>query len=459
MGTVNQWLLEQALQSLDDLFYAFSLEGEALFWNDRVPEVTGYAAKEIAEMEPTDFFPADHEHRIEASVQQAVDLGDSIVEADLLTKDGERIPYEFSGRPLADQAGELIGFTGVGRDISQRKARERKLREQTRQFQGVLDSVEAAIWIRDLDSRFKLLNQNARALLGIDIETDIEGRHPSKLLPKEIADQFVKNDQRAINREQSIEFEEPIETTVGTRTFLTRIKPLYEDGDLFATCGVATDITDLKRSQRELEQVNERLDEFVGIVSHDLRNPLNVASGRLELAKETGDSEHLRAIKSAHNRMEALIEDMLALARKGKPVSGMETVVLADMIEACWRVVETAEATLAVETGQTVRADASRLQQLLENLIRNAIVHGGRDVTITVGELKDGFFIADDGPGIPLGERDEVFKAGYTTSSSGTGLGLNIVEQIADAHDWTIRAVEGRNGGARFEIAGVDVSG
>lgn len=104
----------------------------------------------------------------------------------------------------------------------------------------------------------------------------------------------------------------------------------------------------------------------------------------------------------------------------------------------------------------TVRADRSRFQQLLEKLLRNASEYGGEDVVITVGELEEGFYIEDDGPGIPQGTRDDVFEAGYSTSNEGTGLGLSIVKRIAEAHGWTVNVAEGSTGGARFEITGVE---
>lgn len=102
----------------------------------------------------------------------------------------------------------------------------------------------------------------------------------------------------------------------------------------------------------------------------------------------------------------------------------------------------------------SIDADPERLQQLFENLFRNALEHGGRDVTVTVGDLPDGtgFFIQDDGVGIPESDREEIFTPGYTTAENGTGFGLAIVGEIVDAHGWTIRATESAEGGARFEI-------
>ena len=209
----------------------------------------------------------------------------------------------------------------------------------------------------------------------------------------------------------------------------------------------------------ELERQNDRLEEFAGVVSHDLRNPLEVARGRTELAREECDSDHLAAVERAHDRMTALIDDLLTLAREGDPVTDAEPVDLGRIVGSCWRTVDTRDATLRSEAEGIILADEGRLRQLLENLIRNAIEHGGEDVTVTVGTLPDGFYVADDGPGIEPDRREAVFDAGHSTSQSGTGFGLRIVEQVADAHGWSVRAVESEAGGARFEITGVEPAG
>ena len=206
----------------------------------------------------------------------------------------------------------------------------------------------------------------------------------------------------------------------------------------------------------ELERQNDRLEEFAGVVSHDLRNPLEVARGRAELARDECDSEHLAAVERAHDRMTALIDDLLTLAREGDPVTDAEPVDLGRVVGSCWRTVDTRDATLRAAADGMVLADEGRLKQLLENLLRNAIEHGGDDVTVAIGTLPDGFYVADDGPGIDPDRRGDVFEAGHTTSESGTGFGLRIVEQVADAHGWSVRAVESEEGGARFEITGVE---
>jgi signal transduction histidine kinase len=214
---------------------------------------------------------------------------------------------------------------------------------------------------------------------------------------------------------------------------------------------------ELEATKQSLEQTNERLDQFASTVSHDLRNPLNVAQGRLELARSEAESEHLVAVGEAHDRIEALIDDLLSLARQGDVIEEADAVDLATLAEATWQNVATAEATLKPETEQTIRADSARLEELLENLFRNAVEHAGGDVAVTVGDVAGGFYVADDGPGVPVEERGDVFEAGYSTAADGTGLGLNIANEIAGAHGWEMFITDSEGGGARFEITNVEV--
>jgi PAS domain S-box-containing protein len=216
----------------------------------------------------------------------------------------------------------------------------------------------------------------------------------------------------------------------------------------------ALDRADRERQLREREQAletqNQQLDEFASVVSHDLRNPLNVARGHLEIARETGREESFDRVAAAHDRMGTLIDDLLTLAREGQAVGGTEEVPVADVAERAWANVATAEATLEVGDSGTVEADEARLVTLFENLFRNSVDHAGSDVTVTVTARDGEFTVSDDGPGIPEDERDQVFEYGYSTDEDGLGLGLAIVKSIADAHGWDARVGESETRGARF---------
>ena len=227
---------------------------------------------------------------------------------------------------------------------------------------------------------------------------------------------------------------------------------------------------ELERSQREqeLNRQIDRLEEFSNIVSHDLRNPLNVAQGRLELAQNNCESPHLDTVIDALDRMEAIIEDTLTLARQGQSVEEMQPIEIAELISDCWDVVESPDSELRVIDEFTVHGDPGRLSHVFENLFRNAIEHSEDSVMIRVG-VKNvmytstrapdsgtfSFYVEDNGPGVPEGRREAVFDAGETTRKEGTGFGLSIVKQITEAHGWEVELTESFGGGARFEFTNV----
>ncbi|WP_280178001.1 sensor histidine kinase [Halorussus marinus] len=207
-----------------------------------------------------------------------------------------------------------------------------------------------------------------------------------------------------------------------------------------------------EQARSTLEQKNDRLEEFAEVLGHDLRNPLNVAEGRLELIRDEHESEHLDAVADAHDRMEALIEDLLTRARQQEDNIETEPVSLSNASKSCWKYFNTGDAELVCETDKTVKANPSRLKELLENLLRNSLEHAGDDVTIEIGSLPDGFYFEDDGTGIPEEQREEVLEPLHTTTDDGTGLGLSIVSDIADSHGWTLSITDSKHGGARFEF-------
>lgn len=239
---------------------------------------------------------------------------------------------------------------------------------------------------------------------------------------------------------------------------------------------VLSDVTDEERYRRRLEAQNDRLEQFTGMVSHDLRNPLNVAQGNSEIIYELLDATKTddgyeplsdetldtvvtsaKTLSNTLDRMERLIDDLLVLARQGQAIDSREVVSLAAIVENCWEMVDHKNAVLVVDDDLTFAVDPDRLQQLFENLFRNAIEHGGDDVTIRVGALENnGFYVEDDGPGIPEEKREDVFDSGFTTNRDGTGFGLAIVKEIVEAHGWTVSVADSDEGGARFEVTDIE---
>ena len=216
------------------------------------------------------------------------------------------------------------------------------------------------------------------------------------------------------------------------------------------------DISEKKAQQKELESANERLESFARVVSHDLKNPLAVAQGYLEMAETESPNDNHATIGTALDRMETLIESLLQSAFSEKTDVVLEAVDLAELAETCWTNIVHDGATLDSTVDQPIRADVLGLTQLLENLFRNAVEHGRADAAIVVGPLDGGFYIEDDGTGIPKDAREHVFESGFSGDSEGTGLGLAIVQDVADVHGWTIQVTDSATGGARFEVTDVE---
>lgn len=197
------------------------------------------------------------------------------------------------------------------------------------------------------------------------------------------------------------------------------------------------------------------LEEIGNMVSHDLRNKINIATGRLDLAIKTDDEDHLVRSVEALESVERIADVVVSLARTGQPLNELEGVQLGDAVEEAFGPLGGPHSTLTIKASARILADPDCLSQLLENLFRNAIEHSDGEVNIEVGLLEDGFYVSDNGPGIPADVREDVCELGYTTASGHQGKGLTIVSRMAEAHGWTVDITESTNGGARIEIGDV----
>jgi len=224
---------------------------------------------------------------------------------------------------------------------------------------------------------------------------------------------------------------------------------------------VIRDITEKELQRKKIERQNERLDKFTGMVSHDLRNPLNVAMARAEMAMDDEDLSHVGKVTEMLDRMDEMIDELLVLADSGGRIdhSELEPLRLQRVAEAAWENVgieeEGEEASLNFEFDDefVVKAKEDSLLHVFENLFKNSVGHNEAPVEVRIGEIDNGgFFVGDGGSGIPESDRKYVFKHGYTTSRGGAGFGLSIVKQIAEAHGWEVSVTDGRDGGARFNI-------
>jgi PAS domain S-box-containing protein len=515
---------EAIFEGLEDAVYVLNEDETLIYVNDSYAALKGANKDQLVGSDVTEWADPDTVDRVR-QVREEVCAGQrsaGTVEKVVRTTGGETIPAELRITNVTREDGRTERV-GVIRDITDRKEYERRLAALNETAGELLaagsreavaeTAVETAREVLGLDANaIHLYDGEREALVPVamtDAGRELVGEPPAFTGEGSIAWRVyrdgealavddVHEDSDVYNPDSPVRGE--LFLPVGDHGILIAGSPDRETfdqrdvvlGEILAG-NVVTALEQLERTaqlrkrERELTRQNERLADFAGVVSHDLRNPLNVAQARVELAGEEVDSDHLEAAVDALDRSQVLIDDLLALAREGESAYDPVVLDLADLVADCWSTVETGDAALRVETDRSVRADESRLRQLFENLLRNAVEHGstssrpeapedavdhavtssppeaddavkhaGPDVTVTVGDLPDGFYLEDDGPGIPEGERTEVFDPGYSTSRAGTGFGLPIVDEIAEAHGWSVRATEGSEGGARFEVTGVE---
>ena len=485
--------LQLALDETNTGVWEWDLDTDDVIWDKTSEQLFGYDPGEF----PGSFagfanrVPDEDMEDIHEQVDHAIETGGQFraeFRVQLPAEDQRWI--QARGIVECDSDNETERLLGIQTDITQRKEREEELRkrEQTierarEQLRQIIDLVPDPLFVKNLDDEVLLSNEANAELHGMTPEI-IEGKRESDIESEveniENFDKYRQREIEVIETGEPMTVEEELRDTDGeTHVFkMTRIPFKTTGTDEDAVLCYARDVTDLKEYEQELEETkrtleksNEKLDQFAGVVSHDLRNPINAAQLRLDLLRHENTDEHIDEIEGSLNRMQSMVEDLLMLSRAGAVVEDTQQVSLAAVATESWETAQTDDADFEalIDESTTVRADRDRLRHIFENLFRNAVDHNDSPLTVRVGLIDDsgarnensqqaGFFIADDGDGIPEDEYDDIFSHGYTTNDDGTGFGLSIVEDVVKAHDWTINITESKEGGARFEITGVEVS-
>lgn len=420
-----------------------------------VERVLGYQPSELEGTNGLEYiFPSDRDHVVEAvSAVSSTPSESRTIEYRVRHADGTWRWLEVDVTNFVDESA-VDGVLIVSRDVTERV-------ESRHQRETILENLPGYIYRSRTEGTWPLEFVEGAA-------EEITGYTARELVEDiEIAEEVIHPDDRAAVRagvEAGLADAGRYDLTYrfvsrsGETGWLWDRGILAEDpvsGEAFLD-GFVTDVTERKEQEHALERQNERLAEFSSIVSHDLRNPLNLADGYLELVREDCDSAHVDEVSAAHERMNELIDDLLRLAQVGAETGSRERLELEAEFERSWQTVATADATIRIDVDRAIQANASQFQQLVANLFQNAIGHGGPDVTVSVGPLEDGIYVEDDGPGIPEPDRPNVFDASYSEAQDGVGYGLRIVERVAEDHDWTVTVTDGADGGARFEISGIE---
>lgn len=334
---------------------------------------------------------------------------------------------------------------------------------------SIVEALGDGAYVLDSDRNRVFVNDRLRAVSGFDEEV-LHGKHPDRVVAEgywnaEAGERYQAAAERVLTGRSGDERIQ-LTTTLGdgsTVTTETRLTPIESGDDVVGAVGVIRDITGRVERERELERLNERLERLAGFLSHDLRNPLSVARGYVDLARDTGAIDRLDAANDALERIESLIDDALVMAREPDAIDTAEEPVDVETISTeCWESGEFGEpparATLVVEGDESVLADPDLLWRALGNLIGNAFDHAGDAPTVRVGVDDAAVYVADDGPGIDETEHDEVTEFGVS-NDGGTGIGLAIVERVAAAHGWDFEIGESPAGGFEARLVGPEPMG
>jgi len=458
-------LHRKLVEESSDIATIVDSDGKITYVSPAVRHTLGYEPDELVGEVGYEYQHPDDRQAVADAIETLLTESDDrqVIETRFRRADGSWCWIEATLQDRVDDP-DIEGILVNSRDISQRKQQEARYHELAKEYKTLLQTVEDAIFFITVEPtdagpvfRFEHLSKSYEEQTGITTE-HARGRTPTDVFGDELGAKLRGNYRRCVEARESITYQEEVPVETGARFWQTNLAPVVNDGEVTQIIGITRNVTERVEQERQLQRQKDRLDEFASVVSHDLRNPLTVAQGRTEYLAEEYEDDHFDAVVRSLDRMEEIISDTLTLARQGEVVAEPEPLDVSTLTDSCWKNVSTAEATIEIKDHVTIPGDKSRLQHLFENLFRNAIEHGGTDVTVRVGRLNQhGIYVEDDGPGIPEASRAAVFEPGHTSASGGTGFGLTIIRRIAEAHGWTVEIADGTDGGARFEFTDVPI--
>jgi len=386
---------------------------------------------------------------LEGSIQELpFDRDDTIVDASVSVVGDDRT------------AGAVLTL----RDVTEQRRAEKR-------FQALIENVSDVVTVVDEDGIIRYASPSTYTVLGYRPE-DRLGESLFETIDDADRSSAVERFNALCEGPQTeTRFEYRVRHRDGSRLVLEGIAVDLRDTSLIGNIVLySRDVTERNDRERELERTNRRLEEFAGVVSHDLQTPLARAQTYVQFAESSPSQADFQAIQRAHLRMEHMITNLLTMAQAGATLTDPSPVEIESVALEAWEVTQTRDTTLEcnLDDGWTVMGDREQLLHLFENLFQNSVEHGPRrnrtegadtdsQLRVRVSHRCDdpdqGFIIEDNGVGIPTEQRQFVFERGHTTSQDGTGFGLSIVRDVIEAHGWHIDLREGIDGGTGFEIS------
>jgi PAS domain S-box-containing protein len=343
-----------------------------------------------------------------------------------------------------------------------REQAEKRIAESELMLKAIIDNSPAAITLKDLEGRYILVNREVEKIMGTTIEA-LKGRSVFDLHSHEIANGINEHDKMVMEAGKAMSYEENIILNGAMHTFLSQKFPLYDiNNRMYAICGISTDITERKKSEQNLHQLNgqlyesnKELESFSYSVSHDLRAPLRHIIGfgeklKRETAGKSGDEEQrlMGKILGSANKMALLIDDLLMFSKVGRTELNMKSVDMNSLFSQVIEDQKQDETTYNItwNTGKlcNVNGDLMQLGLVVSNLISNAVKYTEKKNkrTIDIGSYPENgetvFYVKDNGAGFDMRYADKLFgvfqRLHKDNEYSGTGIGLATVRRIINRH-------------------------
>ena len=352
-------------------------------------------------------------------------------------------------------------------EIVERQRVEQALRASEQQLQAILDNSIALIYVKNIQGEYILVNQWYETVFQISKE-EIKGKTDYDLFPKKMAEIYRANDQRVFQAQAALEWEEVVPQDNALHTYLSIKFPLYNaEGNIYAICGISTDITKRKRAEESIlkalekeRELGEIKSHFVTMASHEFRTPLATILSSTDILErynhkltEEKKNEHFRRIQLSVEHTISLLNDVLLIGKAEADKLEFQPTPI-ELVKFCHDLVEAIQSTTNSHTitfctqEQFINAclDEKLLRQILSNLLSNAIKYSyqGGIIQFNLSREPEKIVvrIRDEGIGIPVIDQSKVFNAFHRASNvsniSGTGLGLAIVKKSVDLHNGSI---------------------
>jgi two-component system, chemotaxis family, CheB/CheR fusion protein len=478
--------LSAIVESSDDAIIGIALDGEIRSWNPGARRLYGYAAEEAVGRNILTLCPTEEVEGMRAALE-TIRLGRSVeqLHAPRLHRDGFLLVASATASPVLDPRGEVEGGAVIARDVSALWRAQRDAQERQELVRLLLDSTAEAIYGLDLNGRCSFCNRACATLLGYDDPRELIGEdmhalhhylHPdgTPYPAHECPIQTTVRQGASVHRSDEVF----VRSDGSTFSVEYRSHPLWRSGEIIGSVVTFLDITERRRAEEEMQAASQRREQFLAMLSHELRNPLAAVLNatsllRIREGEESGQSVRARRVVERQTRhMARLLDDLLDVSRitSGKFQLREQVCNLQDAIVGAIESIAPQLAEHHIELHRDLPAepvvlhgDPVRLQQVVANLLSNAVRHsdpGGRvELVVRREEAEVWLALRDHGTGIQPELLPQIFELFVQSdqhldrSRGGLGVGLTLVKRIVELHRGTVEArSDGHGQGSEFVV-------